>query len=70
MKAFEKMVNGIVSETLNKDEYKSEFFYGTFFLNADESNAKRVYKKLVELTGPGTIIMTKVTSGEYAIDFV
>jgi hypothetical protein len=70
MQVFEKMVNNIVSETLEKIAYTSEFFSGTFFLNVDEENAKKVYRKLVELTGPGDIVMTKITTGEYAIDFL
>lgn len=71
MHSFEKLVNGIVSKTLNKDEYKSEFFYGTLFLNvSNDEDAKKVYRKLVELSGPGDIKMTKVTAGEFAFDFV
>ena len=70
MKAFENMVFSAVRDTLGDKPFSAEWFHGTLFVNVDEDGARAVFHKLTYDAGLGHIILTKVTHGEYAYDFV
>jgi hypothetical protein len=70
MKYFENTVNQIVREAIASGEFSSEFFQGTLFLNATEDNARAAFHRLTEYCGLGHVLLTKITHGEYAYDFV
>jgi hypothetical protein len=68
--AFESMVMKVVRDTIAQDSFKAEFFHGTLFLNTTKENMSLVYNELSAYTGTGTVQVTKITQGEYAVDFV
>jgi hypothetical protein len=64
MNTFEKSIHDLI------DGYAVEFFSGTLFLQGNEDDARSVFHKLTEYLGLGNVIVSKVTDGEYAYDFI